>query len=186
VSVGDLDVPLSRMTEKTRSVIFRAVDEARRREHAWLASEHLFYALARVEWDLFAGSMREENVNPCGVLTAIDASLRLVPSLVGRDPGISRSTQRVCKLALYRATGVGRARIEPRDLLLGLFEDTDGVPAFILREYGIEPDVLVSRLEQRLRERKRRAEPLRMRFFRERPSRRRAASRDRLKSGRVS
>jgi hypothetical protein len=52
--VGDIDIPSHKISEGARRVIDRAFDDAHRRRHAGLATEHLFLAIAQVEWDTFA------------------------------------------------------------------------------------------------------------------------------------
>jgi hypothetical protein len=90
VFVDDLDLPLGKMTEAAQRVIDRAVEESRRREHLMLASEHVFYALAQVEWDLFAQAMREAEVSPHEVLRGTDEHLRREHSFAGRELRVSR------------------------------------------------------------------------------------------------
>jgi ATP-dependent Clp protease ATP-binding subunit ClpA len=127
VYVEDLDIPLLKITEAAQRVIDRAVEEARRRDHSLLTSEHVFFALAQVEWDLFALVMCDVDVNAHDVLRAIDQHLRSAPSLTGCEFRVSPTTKLVCKLALHHASRSGHAGIEPGDLLLALFEETQGV-----------------------------------------------------------
>lgn len=162
--VEDLDIPLVKITEAAQRVIDRAVEEARRREHSLLTSEHVFYALAQVEWDLFGEAMRDVDVNPHEVLRAIDQHLRSMPSFTGCDLRVSPTTKLVCKLALHHASRSGRAGVAPADLLLALFEETQGVPVSILRQYGADSDLLISRLDARLRDVELRNERLKKRF----------------------
>jgi ATP-dependent Clp protease ATP-binding subunit ClpA len=164
VYVDDLDIPPSRITEAARRVIDRAVEESRRREHSLLTSEHLFYALGQVEWDLFAQAMHDADVSPHQVLRAIDEHLRSVPSFAGCGLHISPTTKLVCKLALHHAGRAGHPGVEAADLLLALFEETHGVPVSILRQHGAEPDVLVSRLGAHIRDLELRNEHLKKRF----------------------
>jgi len=80
VYIDDLDIPAGKLTEAAQRVFDRAVEESRQRQHAVLASEHLFYAFAQVEWDLFAQAMRYAEVNPHEVLRSVDEHLRSVSS----------------------------------------------------------------------------------------------------------
>ena len=164
VFVDDLDLPLGKMTEAAQRVIDRAVEESRRREHLLLASEHVFYALAQVEWDLFAQAMREAEVSPHEVLRAMDEHLRREPSFAGGELRVSPTAKLVCKLALHRAARAGHQGVEAADLLLALFEETHGVPVSILRQSGAKPHALVARLEAHLRELDWRNERLKKRF----------------------
>jgi ATP-dependent Clp protease ATP-binding subunit ClpA len=128
VYVDDLDIPLTRLTEAAQRVIDRAVDEARRREHSLLTSEHVFYALAQVEWDLFAATMHDAGVNPHEVLSEIDEHLHTISPFTRCEFRVAPTTKLVCKLVLHHASRSGHAGVEPADLLLGLFEETQGVP----------------------------------------------------------
>lgn len=162
--VEDLDIPLLKITEAAQRVIDRAVEEARLRDHSLLTSGHLFYALAQVEWDLFAQVMRDVDVNAHEVRRAIDQHLRSVPSVAGCEFRVSPTTRLVCKSALHHASRSGHAGIEPGDLLLALFEETQGVPVSILRQQGVDPDAMLSRLDARLRDVALRNERLKKRF----------------------
>jgi ATP-dependent Clp protease ATP-binding subunit ClpC len=164
VYVDDLDIPLGRITEPARRVIDRAVEESRRREHSLLTSEHLFYAFAQAEWDLFAQAMRHAEVNPHEVLRTIDERLRSVPTFAGCGLRVGPTTKLVCKMALHRAGRAGHPGVEPADLLLALFEETHGVPVSILRQYGADPDLVVSRLDAHIRDLEVRNERLKKRF----------------------
>ena len=162
--VDDLDIPLSKVTDAAQRVFDRAVEEARRRQHSLLTSEHLLYALAQSDWDLYAHAMQGVNVNPHEVLRAIDEHMRRLPSFAGSEFRVSPTTKLVCKLALHHASRSGRGGVEPADLLLALFEETQGVPVAILRQHGVAPDVLVSQLEMRCRDLELRNERLKKRF----------------------
>jgi ATP-dependent Clp protease ATP-binding subunit ClpA len=164
VYVDDLDIPVGKITEAAQRVIDRAVEESRRREHSLLTSAHVLYALAQAEWDLFAQAMRDAEVNPHEVLHAIDEHLRRVPSFAGSELRVSRTTKLVCKLALHHAARAGHPGVEAADLLLALFEETQGDPVSILRQCGAEPEVLVSRLEAHIRDLGWRDERLKKRF----------------------
>jgi ATP-dependent Clp protease ATP-binding subunit ClpA len=85
-------------------------------------------------------------------------------SFTGCEFSVAPTTKLVCKLALHHASRSGHAGVEPADLLLGLFEETQGVPVSILRRYGADPDALASRLEMRLRDIELRNERLKKRF----------------------
>ncbi len=49
--VDDLDIAASKIAETSQRIVDRALEDARRREHALLTNEHLFLAFAQVEWD---------------------------------------------------------------------------------------------------------------------------------------
>jgi ATP-dependent Clp protease ATP-binding subunit ClpA len=164
VHVDDLDISPSKIGETAQRIVDRAIEEARRREHALLTNEHIFLAFAQVEWDMFAEVMRDIELNPHTILQAIEEHLHMMPSFAGRDLRVSPATKLVFKLALHHASRAGRQTIEAADLFSAVFEETQGVPVSILRRHGVEPELLVSRLSTRMRDMELREERLKKRF----------------------
>ena len=164
MQVDDLDISPSKIGETAQRIVDRAIEEARRREHALLTNEHLFLAFAQVEWDMFAEVMRDVELNPHTILQAIEEHLHMMPSFAGRELRVSPATKLVFKLALHHASRAGRQTIEAADLFSAVFEETQGVPVSILRRHGVEPEVLVNRLNTRMRDMELREERLKKRF----------------------
>ena len=162
--VDELDISPSKIGETAQRIVDRAIEEARRREHALLTNEHLFLAFAQVEWDMFAEVMRDVELNPHTILQAIEEHLHMMPSFAGRELRVSPATKLVFKLALHHGSRAGRQSIEAADLFSAVFEETQGVPVSILRRHGVEPEVLVGRLNARMRDMELREERLKKRF----------------------
>ncbi len=160
----DFDIPQNKLAESAERVVDRALDEARRREHALLTNEHVCLAFAQAEWDMFGQVMRDLELNPHEILQALEEHLRLLPSLPGRDLRVAPSTKLLFKLALLHASRSGRHAIEATDLFSAIFEETQGIPVSIIRGHGIDPDKLVSRLATRMRDHELREERLKRRF----------------------
>ena len=160
----DFDIPQNKLAESAERVVDRAVDEARRREHALLTNEHVCLAFAQVEWDMFGQVMRDLELNPHEILQALEEHLRLLPSVAGREVRVAPSTKLLFKLALLHASRSGRHSIEATDLFSAIFEETQGIPVSIIRRHGIEPETLVSRLATRMRDHELREERLKKRF----------------------
>ena len=160
----DFDIPQNKLADSAERVVDRALDEARRREHALLTNEHVCLAFAQVEWDMFGQVMRDVNLNPHEILQALEEHLRLLPSTPGRDLRVAPSTKLLFKLALLHASRSGRHSVEASDLFSAIFEETQGVPVSIIRRHGIEPEALVSRLATRMRDHELREERLKKRF----------------------
>jgi ATP-dependent Clp protease ATP-binding subunit ClpA len=164
VHVEDLDIAPGKIGETAQRIIDRATEEARRREHALLTNEHLFLAFAQVEWDMFSAIMRDVELNPHTILQAIEEHLHMMPSFAGRDLRVSPSTKLVFKLALHHGSRAGRQCIESVDVFSAVFEEMQGVPVSILRRHGVEPSVLMARLDARVRDMELREERLKKRF----------------------
>ena len=160
----DFDIPQNKLADSAERVVDRALDEARRREHALLTNEHVCLAFAQVEWDMFGQVMRDLNLNPHEILQALEEHLRLLPSTPGRELRVAPSTKLLFKLALLHASRSGRHSVEAMDLFSAIFEETQGIPVSIIRRHGIEPEALVSRLATRMRDHELREERLKKRF----------------------
>ena len=160
----DFDIPQNKMSESAERVVDRAVEEARRREHALLTNEHVCLAFAQVEWDVFGHVMQDLDLNPHEILQAVEEHLRMLPSVPGRELRVAPSTKLLFKLALLHASRCGRHTIEATDLFSAIFEETQGIPVSIIRRHGIEPETLVTRLATRMRDHELREERLKKRF----------------------
>src|SRR5262249_32276190 len=145
-------------------IVDRATEEARRREHALLTNDHLFLAFAQVEWDMFAEVMRDVELNPHAIVQAMEEHLHVTPSFAGRELRVAPATKLVFKLAPPPASRAGRQTIEAADLFTAVLEETQGVPVTILRQHGVDPELLGTRLNARMRDLELRDERLKKRF----------------------
>ena len=159
-----LDIPLGKFSESAQRVIDRAVTEARRRGHDEMTSGHLFIAFAQLEWNLFADVLRDATANPHWIVLAVEQALSVLPPGDRPAPRIAQATRSVVTLALHRASRAGRQTLEPIDLFAALLEEGHGLPVAILRQYGIEPEEITSRLAECARELEMRQEQLMRRF----------------------
>jgi ATP-dependent Clp protease ATP-binding subunit ClpC len=160
----DFDIAPSKVSESAQRLMDRAVEDARRREHATVGNEHLCLAFAQSEWDLFAAVMRDLDLNPQAILHAVENEVVRQPRFESRELRVSPASKLVFKLAFHHATRAGRPTIEPSDVFAALFEDSQGVPAAVLRRAGVDPESLVSRIACRVRDIERDAERLRKQF----------------------
>ena len=111
--VEDLDISPSKIGESAQRVVDRAIEEARRREHALLTNEHVFLAFAQVEWDMFSGVMRDIEQNPHTILQAIEEHLHMLPAFAARDLRVSPATKLVFKLGSTTPAGPEDNRLKP-------------------------------------------------------------------------
>src|SRR5918993_2231030 len=163
-SVDDFDIAQSKIGESAQRVVDRAIEESRRRDHAQLTNEHIFLAFAQVEWDTFSQVMRDLSLNPHEILQGLEEHLHMIPASPGNEVRVAQSTKLVFKLAFHHASRSGRQTIESSDLFSAICEESQDVPVSIIKRYGVEPDVLVSRIATRMRDNELREERLRKRF----------------------
>jgi len=164
VTDADLDIPQNRLAESAERVVDRAIEDARRREHALLTNEHVCLAFAQVEWDMFGQLMQDLQLNPHEILHALEEHMQALPAAVGRELRVAQSTKLLFKLAMLHSSRSGRHTVEATDLFSAIFEETQGVPVSIIRQHGIDPSTLVSRLATRMRDNEMREERLKKRF----------------------
>ncbi|MBI3049490.1 MAG: ATP-dependent Clp protease ATP-binding subunit [Acidobacteria bacterium] len=162
--MDDFDIAQSKIGESAQRVVDRAIEETRRRDHALLTNEHIFLALAQVEWDTFAQVMRDLELNPHEILQSLEEHLHVLPTSAGRELRVAPATKLVFKLAFHQASRSGRQTIESSDLFSAIFEESQGGPVSIIRRHGIEPELLVTRIATRMRDAELREERLRKRF----------------------
>ena len=163
--VEDFDIPQNKLAESAERVVDRALEEARRREHALLTNEHLCLAFAQVEWDMFGQVMRDLSLNPHEILQALEEHLQLLPSVAGTRPPRGAVDQAAVQArAAARQPIAAATSVEATDLFSAIFEETQGIPVSIIRRHGIEPEALVSRLATRMRDNELREERLKKRF----------------------
>jgi ATP-dependent Clp protease ATP-binding subunit ClpC len=141
------------LTESTLRVLALAVGEVRQRGDKELGTHHLFIAL------LQESAERTDSLTG-QVLTEFDVTLERirgitkvidVPSSRAAGPlWFNLNAKRCIELALAQAYSLGRSRIAPEHLLIGLIEKPDFAPARILYELGVSTEELRSRLRQLL------------------------------------
>ena len=161
--MDDFDIAPDKISESAQRVMDRAVEESRRREHAIVANEHLFLALAEVEWNTFSHVMQDLEVNPHVILDALEEHLELLPTLSARELRLAPTTKAVFNLAFLRASRAGRT-ITSSDLFFAILEESHSVPMSIVRRHGISPEMFVSRFTTQVCDNELREERLRKRL----------------------
>lgn len=159
-----LELDLSKLSESGLRVVGRAEDEARRRGHDLLTSEHLAIAFAHVEWALFSRVLRDFHIRPDDVLGALEAALQTVPRGVGAPVRMTELTQELIGRAVQQALAVGRDQAESYDLFISTIVERQSGPSQILRRLGVDGEAVTARLIMVVREVELRDERLRRRY----------------------
>jgi ATP-dependent Clp protease ATP-binding subunit ClpA len=160
----DLGPLTDKFSESGQKVIYRAIEESRRRDHNFLSVEHIFTALGEVEDTLFTEIMRSINVDPQMVAQMLEQELAKSRQYVGKKMYIADTTRELFNRALKRARQHGRQTIESFDLFATLFADPAGSPAEILRRLGADPNVAIEKITQQVRQREEHDETMRKKF----------------------
>jgi len=80
-----------------------------------------------------------------------------LPAVPGRGAEGSPATKQVFRVAWETAQRNRRTQIDASDLFLGIFHEVHSIPARILKNYGVDPSVALSRFAAQLRTRRRRS-----------------------------
>ena len=160
----DFDIAPSKIGETAQRIVDRALDDARRRQHGVLGNEHLFVAFAQTDWELYSQVLREMDLHPQAILQAVETEMSRQAQGQTPDLRVSPASKLVFKLAFHHATRAGRQAIEGADLFAAIFEDSQGLPAAVMRRAGVEPEALVTRITSRVKEIEREDERLKKRY----------------------
>jgi ATP-dependent Clp protease ATP-binding subunit ClpA len=160
----DLEIDLTKLSETGLRIVTRAEDEARRRGHDLLTSEHLFIAFAQVEWGLYARVLRDLGVRPEELLVAVEASLETVPAVAGGPVRMTELTQELIRRAIQQAVTMGREQAESYDLFASLLVERQSGPSVILHRFDTDGDAVTARLAMIVRDVELRDERLRKRY----------------------
>lgn len=162
--MDDFGIDQSKIGNSAQKVTDRAVEEARKRDHGEVTNDHIFLAFTQIEWDIFSQVMRDFKLNPHEILQAIEECLRIEATSGGRELRISPATKLAYKLAFQVASRSGRQTIESFDLFCAILEESGGNVVKTIRSYGVEQDVLISRVTMKVRDKELREENLRKKF----------------------
>jgi ATP-dependent Clp protease ATP-binding subunit ClpC len=164
VFVKDLDISLQQISNSGQRLLDCAAGEARRRGHTELTAGHLLLAFAETQAPLFEDVMNDVGASPVAIVQRVRACLDTIPPGDGRELRIPTDTRLLCKLAVHRASRVGRTLMTPGDLFMALLDDDEGVAVAIFRQQHVDADSLLARFQVRAREHEERQETLEKRL----------------------
>jgi len=137
---GTLVAMFERFTDRARSVLVLAQEEARLLDHSFIGTEHILLGLVR-EGDGVGGK----------VLTSFDLSLdavrQKVQEMIGagptdRDrsgsPPFTPRAKKVLELSLREALQLGHSYIGTEHILLGIIREGEGVGSQVLISLGVD------------------------------------------------
>ncbi len=153
-----------KLSKSGREVLALAIEESRRRDQNYLAAEHLFLALVKIERKLFDDMVRDLRLNPDDIIKDISQHLDLSKQYVGKGLKITFSMKSIFRLAWINTFQCGRSKIESFDLLCAIFQEGNNIPVEIFRLYGIEPEHVVRRISERVKNRELQEKELKRKF----------------------
>ncbi len=151
------DVPtLQRFTERARTVLAGAEDEAHRLSHGFVGTEHILLALFDVAESLAAQVLDAAGLTKEMADTQIQAIIKPGTGTAGgtgsdeeKLPFTPRA-KAVLRGAVDEAVRLGHNYVGTEHLLLGLFNDEDSIAAIVLTELGADYTSIADRTTEML------------------------------------
>ncbi len=128
-----------RFTERARKVLTFSSDEARRKHHGFVGTEHLLLGLVREGEGIAAKALQN-----LGVVDLVQVR-NLVEDIIGvgeqeviGEIGMTRRAKKVIELAVDEARRLHHHYIGTEHLLLGLLREGDGIAAKVLEKLNVD------------------------------------------------
>jgi uncharacterized protein (TIGR03435 family) len=128
-----------RYTEPARRCLFIARDEAFDLGSAFIETEHLLLALLREDHQVLAGVLDGDHLSYAAVRREVEArTSRRAPTESPGDVPLSEEANRALSFAAQESDRLLHTHIGVEHLLLGLFRETGGLAAVMLKERGLQ------------------------------------------------
>lgn len=132
--------PFARFTERARHVLTLAQEEAERRDHRHIGTEHILLGLGREDGGVAGIVLSMLRVDMGKLRSSSDAiTERGAVSRSGKI-GLTPRAQRTIEYAVVEAKRLNHHYIGTEHLLLGLLRVRDGVATTVLESYGVTLD----------------------------------------------
>jgi len=153
-----------KLSESGHRMLNASIEESQRRHHYYLGLEHLFTAFADQEKTMFQELMAAIGLDVEAVLFSLAEHLNISRQYLGVGLKVPPATKQVFRVAWETAQRNRRTQIDASDLFLGIFHEVHSIPARILKNYGVDPSVALSRFAAQLRTREEKVEEFRKRY----------------------
>lgn len=137
---------VDRFTKRARHALTLAQEEALRRNHSKIDTEHLLLALVSVEEGVAAKVLQELGCTADIVRIRIEAMVKSGKKRHGK-PYLATHTKRVIEAAVEIAGRMDHRYIGTEHLLVGLAETEAGLGAQVLQEFGTVAEIVIKVIE---------------------------------------
>jgi len=140
-----------RFTGRARKVLSLSRQEAQRFRHDYIGPEHILLALLKEGTGVAVSVLKDLNVDFEGVRKFVEERVGegAATVMMGQIPFTPRG-KRVLEFALDEATDLGHTHIGTEHLLLGLFEEDEGIAAQVLRSHGLDQGMVRTEVLRRV------------------------------------
>jgi len=127
-----------RFTDGARDVIALAHQEAQRRNHVQIGTEHILLAILQKDSGASAMVLQNLGVNLAGLSNEIEKLTRSDPKAVSTGkPRQTVGAKKAIEYAIEEARVFHHASVDTVHILLGVLRDREGVAAQVLRSVGV-------------------------------------------------
>ncbi len=149
--MADIDAYKDKFSESGQRVLEVALDESRKRDQNYVATEHILHALANEEAELFNQTMRDLAVDPRSVKLLIEKRLEASRQHLGKGFRIAPETTDLFKKSMDRARSQGRRVIEASDIFYVMSNDERSLLNDVLQNLGVPAEELAQTARTRIR-----------------------------------
>ncbi|MDQ3748656.1 MAG: ATP-dependent Clp protease ATP-binding subunit, partial [Acidobacteriota bacterium] len=149
--MADIDAYKDKFSESGQRVLEVALNESRKRDQNYVATEHILHALANEEAELFNATMRDLAVDPRSVKLLIEQRLDGSRQHTGKGFKIAPETTDLFKRSMDRARSQGRRVIEGSDIFYILSNDERSLLNDVLQNLGVPAEDLAQTARTRIR-----------------------------------
>jgi ATP-dependent Clp protease ATP-binding subunit ClpA len=162
--MADIESYKDKFSETGRLVLEQALNESKRRDQNYVATEHILHALVNEEDDLFTSTMRDLAVDPRSVKLLIEKRLDSGRQHTGKGFRIAPETTELFKRAMDRARSQGRRVIEGSDIFYVLSNDERSILNDVLQNLGVPAEEVAQTARTRIRKREKDEERVRQKY----------------------
>lgn len=160
----DLEAYKDKFSDSGKRVLENALSESRRRDQNFISIEHILYALAEEETDLFNSTMRDLSIDPRSVRLSVEKRLQNSRQHTGKGFRIAPETTELFKQAMNRARAQGRRVIEASDIFYVQTSDERSLLNDILQNLGVGYEDVAHTARERISRREREEEETRKKY----------------------
>ncbi len=132
-----------KFTEKAEQVLLAAGEEAKKRQHGYVGTEHILFSLLRQGENIAVQAVSRLDVDPRLLSRKAESALEQIKGKKRLNSvPFTPNAKRCIELAGDEALESGQAFVGTEHLLLGLAREEEGIAARILTESGIETPAL--------------------------------------------
>ncbi len=160
----DLEAYKDKFSESGKRILENALNESRRREQNFVSIEHILYALAEEESELFNETMRDLSVDLRSVRRSVEKRLENSRQHIGKGFRIAPETTELFKRAMDRARSQGRRVIEASDIFYVQASDEKSLLNSILQNHGLAYEDVAQTTRNTIKKREQEEEETRKKY----------------------